>query len=94
MDRIQTRVISQLNEFIHEFKMNYDSSEGKMEYSKIHSTELWGLLTLRDELICNVNDAPLVTIERFSDRMKKYSYRNNIFSYVADITDVFIRTII
>lgn len=90
MDRIQNDALQALNEFIGKIKAR---KEDQNEYSERLSTYLWTLNTLKEELLLH-DEAPLIVIERFSKKMLKYSYNNELFRYSYECVDEFIRTIV
>ncbi|MBO7450147.1 MAG: hypothetical protein J6U54_07225 [Clostridiales bacterium] len=90
MDRIQNDALQALNEFIGKIKAR---KEDQNEYSEKLSTYLWTLNTLKEELLLH-DEAPLIVIERFSKKMLKYSYNNELFRYSYECVDEFIRTIV
>ena len=90
MDRIQSDALQALNEFIGVTKARKEDQNG---YSEKHSTELWTLYTLKEELLMH-DQAPLVVIENFSKKMLRYSYDNTLFLYAYEIVNAFIRTIV
>lgn len=91
MDRIQSQMLENLNDFISRMKKQLDQEDGG--YNEEHSTWMWTLYSLKDELLMH-NEPPLVIIERFQNKLKRYSLENEIFKPCIKIIDMFLCSVL
>lgn len=92
MDAIQQDMLNALNEFTIRIVRSIEQEDAG-RYSEEHSTWLWTLQKVKEELLTH-NEPPLVVVERLQKRLGKYAAQNDVFEPCAEIIDMFLCTVL